>query len=249
MAALIGAYSGYVALAFLPPLAWLLFYLHEDRHPEPKHLILITFLAGILSALFAAALELGFFAVPPVFRGLFYVIYPAFIASPVVLFGGIALIEEYLKYVAVKIAVLTRPEFDEPIDAMIYMVTAALGFAAMENVLFLIPVFEQSFLSGFQLTTQRFLGANFLHTLSSAIVGYTLARHHFSPWRKHAVAVGVIIASILHTIFNYLIIIKDAIPVVLTLLILLITLMAVAVFVEFERLKKKSQIGTNNYTD
>ena len=62
-------------------------------------------------------------------------------------------------------------------------------------------------------------------------------------------AVGVIIASILHTIFNYLIIIKDAIPVVLTLLILLITLMAVAVFVEFERLKKKSQIGTNNYTD
>ena len=136
-------------------------------------------------------------------------------------------------------AVLSRPDFDEPIDAMIYMITAALGFAAIENIVFIIPVFEESFIGGFELTATRFLGANLLHALSSAIVGYFLARHMFSPWKKHAIVVGILLASALHTLFNYFIIIKESIPGSLVLVILLLFLMAVAVFVEFERLKNR----------
>ena len=238
MAAIISAYSSYVALSFLPPLAWLLFYLHEDRHPEPKQLLLLTFIAGIASAIAAVAAELAVFGRPPVFSGLLHRIAPSFLAVPVILFLGVAFIEECLKYAAVRFTVLRRPEFDEPIDAMIYMVTAALGFAAIENVLFLVPVFERGFSSGFELTTNRFLGANLLHALSSAIVGYALARHLFSPWRRHAVAGGIAAASVLHAIFNYLIITKDAVPEALTLLVFLLALMAVAVFADFERLKR-----------
>ncbi len=239
MAAIISAYSGYVALALLPPFVWLLFYLKEDRHPEPKHLIFLTFIAGIVSALAAVVVELGVFGRPPVFNGFFHRFMPTVLAMPFVVFTGVGLIEEYLKYAAVKFAVLSRADFDEPIDAMIYMVTAALGFAAIENVLFLVPVLERSFLSGFELTTNRFLGANLLHALSSAIVGYALARHMFSPWRKHAVAGGILLAGALHTLFNYFIIIKDAVPTSFLLIILLLFLMAVVVLVEFERLKKK----------
>ena len=239
MAAIISVYSGYVALSFLPPLVWLLFYLKEDRHPEPKHLILLTFIAGLFSALGAVAAELAFFGRPPVLSGFFHRFSPAVLAMPLAVFAGVALIEEYLKYAAVKFAVLSRKEFDEPIDAMIYMVTAALGFAAIENVLFLVPVLEQNFASGFELTTNRFLGANLLHALSSAIVGYALARHMFSPWRKHAVAVGIILASALHMLFNYFIITKDTVPTSFLLLVLLLVLMAVVVLVEFERLKKR----------
>jgi RsiW-degrading membrane proteinase PrsW (M82 family) len=217
---------------------WLLFYLHEDRHPEPKHLILLTFIGGIISALAAVAAEVGLFAKPPVFAGIFYNYLPSALAVPLVVLVGVALIEEYLKYFAVKLSVLSRPEFDEPVDAMVYMVTVALGFAAIENVLFLTPVLEQSFLGGVGLTANRFFGANLLHALSSAIVGYFLARHHFSPWRKHAVAAGILIAAALHTLFNYLIIMKDSLPTPLLLLGLLLIVMAVVVFVDFERLKK-----------
>ncbi|MBI4132792.1 MAG: PrsW family intramembrane metalloprotease [Candidatus Sungbacteria bacterium] len=238
MAALISIYSGYVALSFLPPVIWLLFYLHEDRHPEPKHLLVLTFIAGVISAFIAVAAEVGLYGTPPVFSGLFHRLSPRLLALPLFIFIGVSLIEEYLKYAAVKFAVLSRPEFDEPIDAMIYMVTAALGFAAIENVLFLLPAFEQGFLGGFELTANRFLGANLLHALSSAIVGYALARHMFSPWRKHAIAAGVIAASALHTLFNYLILIKDAVPESLVLLVLLLTFMAVVVLVDFERLKR-----------
>lgn len=242
MAALISIYSGYVALSFLPPLVWLLFYLHEDRHPEPKHLLLLTFIAGIISALAAVALEVGLFGRPMPEAswlpcGLFCQFYPSALAILVFVLAGVALVEEYVKYLAVKFAVLSRPDFDEPVDAMIYMVTAALGFAAIENVLFLIPALEQSIPVGIALTANRFLGANLLHVLASAIVGYFLARHFFSPWRKHAVAAGILLATALHTLFNYFILNRDAIPRSLLLVALLLSLAAAVVFVEFERLK------------
>ena len=239
MAALISVYSGYIALSFLPPLVWLLFYLHEDRHPEPKHLILLTFGIGILVALATAVAEVGLFARPPIFAGLFHRLAPLVLGYPAIVFSLIALIEEYAKYLAVRYTVLNRPEFDEPVDAMIYMMTAALGFAAIENALFLVPAYERSFVGGFQLTAQRFLGANLLHALSSAFVGYDIARHHFSPWRRHAVFIGVITAGILHALFNFFIITKDTVPASVLLVVLLLALMAVAVFVDFERLKRK----------
>jgi len=247
MAALISTYSGYIALSFLPPLVWLLFWLQEDRrHPEPKHLILLTFVAGIAAAVLAASSELVLFGRPPLLSGLAHRLAPALLALPGLVLGGVALIEEYLKYAAVKFAVLSRREFDEPVDAMVYMVTAALGFAAVENVLFLTPVFGGGFVGGVELTISRFWGANLLHAFSSAIVGYAIARHHWSPWRKHAVAAGVITASVLHALFNSLILTKDTLPASFLLLVVLLLIMAVVVFADFERLKKKSPISTNS---
>ncbi len=238
MAAIISTYSGYIALSFLPPVVWLLFYLREDRHPEPKRLLLLTFLAGMSIAVVAVGFEVLFLGTDPVFRGLVLQVAPALLSFPLFVFGVVALVEEYLKYLAVKLSVFGRPEFDEPIDAMIYLMTAALGFAALENLLFLLPVFEENLLAGFSLTANRFLGANLLHALSSGIVGYFVARHFFGPYRKHAIAAGVIIAAGLHTLFNFLIIRKEVIPEALALVVTLLGVMAIAVFVEFERLKK-----------
>lgn len=234
-----GTYSGYVAISFLPALVWLLFYLQEDRHPEPKHLILLTFVAGVISAVAAVAVEVFFFGQPPrIPLGITYRIFPQALDWPIVVIAGVPFIEEYLKYLAVKFSVLSRADFDEPVDAMIYMVTAALGFAAIENVAFLIDVFEQSFIGGVELTVTRFLGANLLHTLSSAIVGYFLARHVFSPWRRHAVFFGVILASVLHMLFNYFIINRGVVTSATEVVVLLLTFMAIVVFVDFERLKR-----------
>lgn len=249
MAALISTYSGYVALAFLPPLIWLLFYLHEDRHPEPKHVLFATFLGGIFAALAAVFVEVALFAQPiPSFLGawdfpggFFYYVAPWLVAPfSLTFFIGISFVEEYLKYLAVRFIALDQSVFDEPVDAMIYMVAAGLGFAAIENVMFLVPVFEQNFYGGIGLTASRFLGANLLHSLSSAIVGYAIARHAFSPHRRHAVAIGIVIATILHTMFNRLIIEKNEVsndP--LLFVTFLLVLAGVAVLVEFERLRRR----------
>jgi RsiW-degrading membrane proteinase PrsW (M82 family) len=236
MAALIGSYSGYLVLSLLPPLLWLAFYLQEDRHPEPKRLVLLAFIGGMIAAIAAVVIEVLLFAREPVFPGLLGALFPALVGASLPLLIGVSLVEEYLKYFAVRFTVLSHPDFNEPVDAMIYMVTAALGFAALENVMFLVPVFEMSLSDGVGLTATRFFGANLLHALSSAIVGYFLARHHWSPWRKHAIALGIFLAVVLHTLFNYFIIIREAVPGALVLLIFLLGVMAVMVFIEFARL-------------
>lgn len=237
-AALIGTNIGYVFLTFFPPILWLLFYLREDRHPEPKHLLLLTFLAGMGSALVAIVGECAFIAA---IRGGSCKDGITHDTNFFTMFLGIALIEEYVKYLVIKTLILRRSDFDEPVDAMIYMMTSALGFAALENALFAIPLFQQSFFSGFEVTANRFLGANLLHALSSGIVGFFLARAWFHPHRHHFIALGIIIASLLHAGFNYLILVRETLTQGTFYLILLLATMAVMVFIDFERLKGSTQ--------
>ncbi len=237
-AAIIGTNAGYLLLTFLPPILWLVFYLREDAHPEPKRFLLLTFVGGMLAAFLALAFEcVWIFANSgSCFRG------ANPMTNPIVLFFGIALIEEYIKYLPVKFFILGRPDFDEPIDAMVYMMTAALGFAALENALFLIPLFHDSFLSGIQVTANRFLGANLLHALSSGIVGFFLARAWFSHYRHHFLWLGILLAAILHTAFNYFILIMETSSQGIYYIILLLSTMAVMVFIDFEKLKSKDSV-------
>lgn len=238
MAALIATNTTYVLLTFLPPILWLIFYLREDRHPEPKLLLILAFVGGMASALIALAAECAwvFVAAGSCGGG----ISPSI--SPAVLFLGIALIEEYVKYLPVKFLVIRRADFDEPVDGMIYMMTAALGFAALENTLFIFPLFQESVLSGLEVATNRFLGANLLHALSSGIVGFFLARRWFHPHRHHFVALGIILATLLHAGFNYLILVKEALAQGTFYIILLLSTMAVMVLIDFERLKRQKLI-------
>lgn len=232
MAALISTNIGFVLFTFLPPILWLIFYLREDKKPEPKYLLVLTFFGGIIAAFIAIFLELIAAKFMPEFSlhtatdNTFY------------FFLVIALIEEVMKYAAVRFLIISRSDFDEPVDAMIYMMTSALGFAAIENALFLVPLFNHSILSGVELTANRFLGANLLHALSSGIVGFFLARAFFSPHRHHFIAIGVVLATILHAAFNYLIILRESVNEGTIYIILLLFTMAIIVFIDFERLKQ-----------
>ena len=248
-ASLVGINVSYIVLTFVPPVLWLMFYLRQDRHPEPKLLLFMTFIGGIVSVALAIAGECAFVQLidgGSCQDGVNYAKQNVF-----VIFLGIAFIEEYIKYLVVKLLVVRRKDFDEPVDSMIYMMTAALGFAAAENALFIFPVFQQSILMGLEITTNRFLGANLLHALSSAIVGFFLARAWFSPHRHHFIALGVIIASLLHALFNYLILIHDGLSEGTLYLFLLLSMMAIIVFIDFERLQRRNAIenegkGNNN---
>ena len=46
-----------ILLALLPGIVWLLFYLQEDRHPEPKRLLALVFLLGMVWAVIAFVAE------------------------------------------------------------------------------------------------------------------------------------------------------------------------------------------------
>ncbi len=188
---------------FLPALIWLWFWLKEDEDPEPRHLILLAFVAGMLSipvALFFEKLLLQEFL--PLVR------HPggslSTLASAGTLLLGSAFIEECAKLLAVAIFIFWRVEYDEPADAMIYMITAALGFAAFENALYLQKPFAYEIFQGLTVINLRFIGATLLHALSSGFLGYFIAKAFLQgKIRKEiAILIGLILATLLHALFN-----------------------------------------------
>jgi len=99
--------------------------------------------------------------------------------------------------------------FKAPIDAFLYLMTAALGFVAMENSLYLIkPLIEGQTIDLIINSNIRFIGANVLHVASSGIlalfIGYSFCKKPFI--RELFIWLGLILAIILHWIFNLILI-------------------------------------------
>ncbi len=187
----------------LPALIWLFFLLREDaKNPEPKGLIALAFLGGMLAVAFALPLE--HFACGQL---------GGCSASPNnATFIAWAIIEEVLKYGIVAAAILWRKAVDEPIDYVVYMITAALGFAALENALFLISPFSSGhFMQGLLTDNLRFVGSTLLHVIASATVGFAIGFSWKKIWpvRVMWAITGLILAVALHTLFNFLILSGD----------------------------------------
>ena len=217
-------------LGFLPSIVWLLIFLSKDPRPEPKYLIIKVFLFGIIIAPLVVLLEAIVSGIAPI----------GFLSSAAVFFTAAAFIEEYMKYWVVKVSVVSKPDFDEPHDSIIYMIAAALGFAAMENVLIAFKIYPEGFAATLGIISLRFTGATLLHALASGIVGYFLGlAWFFYHFKKQIVAFGIILASFLHLTFNYLIFLDPAaaLPGNTVLLLLMLT----SLLVLFDRLKVRHQ--------
>jgi len=253
------SYLLYIILGLAPSFIWLSFYLRKDAHPEPKKTVLRIFFLGMGGGILAALIENLITIGLSEFNSS-----GALIPMTYILLGA-PLIEEFLKYLAienkffvVRDGVLRESEFDEPLDLMLYMIIAALGFAATENVLKFfaenLPLFDT-----FLIASLRFIGATFLHALCSGAFGFFLALSWFNHEKRfHFLAIGLTIATFLHGIFNYSIIrIEQSLQVVngaltiadfnlflLASATLTITLIGLAVFVSlgFKKLKKMASI-------
>lgn len=213
-----------VSGGIIPALLWLWFWLKEDNKPEPKKIILKTFIGGMIAIFFALVFE---------YLASFYL-------SGIILILAWSFIEEVFKYLAAWRFAMTKKCFDEPVDAMIYMVTAALGFAALENIFFILKTFSANgLLSSFITGNLRFIGATLLHTATSAIVGASIAFSFFhKEIRKYNAIGGLILAGTLHFIFNYLIIKSNGGDGnIIKILIPLWWLIIIIIFI-FERVKK-----------
>lgn len=216
---------GYAFLGgLLPSLIWLYFLLKEDaEHPEPKSLILLTFVAGMIAVPIVLPLEQ-------------YA--KTHLGGNIPILTAWALIEETVKYAMVALFILWRSAVDEAPDYVIYMITVALGFAAAENMLFLIaPIADGQFADTFFTGNLRFLGSTLLHVIASAAIGFALAfSSAYRPvGRAAAAALGLILAVALHTAFNTLIINPGTSTALAAFF--LIWMVAVIFFAAFEVLK------------
>ncbi|MFH1894514.1 MAG: PrsW family intramembrane metalloprotease [Patescibacteria group bacterium] len=192
-------------LAIAPGLIWLFYFLKKDVHPEPKRMILKIFFLGMLSALPAALIEAGFQQLEP--GKIFFIKALGYdLAAFLSVLVGVALVEEVLKYLVVQGKILRSSELDEPMDLVLYMIVAALGFATLENIfIFFSPeIFPYTLQETFSLAVFRFISATFLHALCSGAIGFFLALSFCEIKRKKLlVPTGFTIAILLHGLYNF----------------------------------------------
>ena len=116
-----------------------------------------------------------------------------------------AILEEVFKFFAAYLSALRSKDNNEPVDALVYMITAALGFAALENALFIWhPLVDDNIALAFDTGMLRFFGASLLHVLSSGAVGMFLGFAFFKSKGSGVLYgfIGLIVAVIIHTAFN-----------------------------------------------
>jgi len=175
-----------------PAIIWLAFWLREDyKHPEPRGLILRTFLFGMS----AVILVLPFQKVVDIFL-------PGMVLPAIILW---VVLEEVFKLGAAYFGGLKSVEDNEPVDPIIYMITAALGFVALENALFIFgPLIGNDFTRSLVTGNLRFIGASLLHVISSSVIGVSLAFSFYKSKKEHLIltSLALIVAIALHTGFN-----------------------------------------------
>jgi protease PrsW len=168
-------------LALAPALFWFWFFARRDRRPEPVLLLIRTFAWGMAMVIPAALLETSI-------SGLF---------GELVMLLTVGLIEEACKLVAA-LNIAKHRDFDEPVDGLIYATAASLGFATLENVLYLAQHGPELILLRGPIST---LG----HILFAVAWGFGMSLERFQK-RRGAIWRGLLLASLLHSAFNFLLI-------------------------------------------
>ncbi len=183
-----------LALALAPVVAlFTYFYVRDKYEKEPRLLLFKVFTFGMLSV------------VPAVILGVtlqwafsFFIAAEGFIYGLLENFIVIALVEEAVKFCAFFLPVFWHPAFNEPYDGMLYAITSSLGFAAVENVLYVAQ-------GGTPVALARMVLAVPAHALFGAFMGYYVGRAKFSVLAKSRyLCAAIVMPVLLHGTYNWL---------------------------------------------
>ena len=193
------------AVSVVPALALTAYFWFEDpTRREPLEPMAITFLLSILFASFAALINTALF---PAFG-----IIP-FVGLPLFFFLVVAPIEETVKWAAIRVHAYKDKRFDAVIDGVVYGAIAGLGFAAIENFIYIINIYSAAAPAGVSTQLESaaqtayvrsFVGPG--HVIYSAFAGYYLGLAKFNPDNRGPIVVkGLLIAVFIHALYNTLV--------------------------------------------
>ncbi|SNX68119.1 protease prsW family protein [Bacillus oleivorans] len=145
------------------------FYLKDEFDSEPLHLVFRTFLFGALLVF------------PIMFVQYVFSVEQVMVSNLANAFLSSALLEEFFKWFILFQTIYLHSEFDEPYDGIVYGTSISLGFATLENILYLIG-------NGVEFALGRALLPVSSHALFGVLMGYYLGKGKFSHDRKRAVS-------------------------------------------------------------
>ena len=182
------------AMAAAPGLAICIYIYWKDKFdPEPKGLLIKSFFLGVFSIV--PTLIISFTLVPalgldPEANQLIW--------SLVSCVVGVGMVEEYSKYFFVRYFAYRQPAFNEPFDGITYAVIVSMGFATLENFMYVLQ-------NGFTTAVVRMFLSVPAHAVFGVIMGYHLGiQKHYG--KRYAGLYGFILAAILHGLFDFFLI-------------------------------------------
>ncbi|MFC7204674.1 PrsW family intramembrane metalloprotease [Haloferax namakaokahaiae] len=188
-------------------------YTTDVTENEPISLMVVTFLLGVLTATFAAIANSLLSNAGQVIASEFNLAL-GFVGSVIFFYLVVGPVEETVKLLAVRLYAYSNSKFNAVVDGAVYGAMAGLGFATIENALYITRNLAESGLdlgvasapaiigAGGTITAVRAL-AGPGHVIYSAIAGYYLGlakfnRENFGP----IVVKGLILAALVHATYN-----------------------------------------------
>ncbi len=185
-----------VLLASLAPVLIILFYIYfRDKYDkEPLGLLLKALLMGIVVVIPVIFIERLLMNMMPQSNKVAAAFYHAFIVA-----GST---EELFKFLALYLLVWKSPSFNEKFDGIVYAVFVSLGFAGVENVLYVID-------GGMQTAMTRALTAVPAHAIFGITMGYYLGiAHMYKELKGPYLARALLVPILLHGIYDFILMVE-----------------------------------------
>ncbi|MGM5470359.1 PrsW family intramembrane metalloprotease [Flavobacteriaceae bacterium LMO-SS05] len=188
-------------LSAIAPVCVIILYIYiKDKYEkEPKRLLLLSFLCGaIVSILITTLLYSGFDVLLPLKNQ--FSVQQQFIKA----FFVVGLTEEFSKYIIVRYVAQPRKAFNEPFDGIMYAVMVSMGFAATENLMYVLQ-------GGYEVALLRAFTAVPAHATFAILMGFFMGKAKFSNNRTLLNITGLVLAVIFHGAYDFFLFI-DFIP-------------------------------------
>ena len=183
-----------LVLAVVPSVVILRYFVTRDEFPEPRRAIGITFAWGVASTVPAVIAAVLLFAALE--ATVWDDLTDPWARSAVLAFFGAAIPEELFKFAVLYFYARRLRDFDEPLDGIVYGVTASLGFATLENVLYVVD-------GGLFTAVARAFTAVPAHAMFGAVMGFYFGLAHFEPQRRGLLLLSAYASPVvLHGAYN-----------------------------------------------
>ncbi len=185
------------ALAIGPAAAIIIYFYSKDKNDrEPFGILLMSFLAGCFSVLPAIILESFLPAFVPGSNG------PSLLSVAIYTFVIIAASEEFSKYIFLRYYAYRKPSFNEPYDGIIYAVMVGMGFATIENLMYIFGA--DTLGAAWGTAGLRAVTAVPAHATFAAVMGYFVGLAKFNKQNERSILFrGFLMATLLHGFYDF----------------------------------------------
>ncbi|MBB5323434.1 RsiW-degrading membrane proteinase PrsW (M82 family) [Anoxybacillus tepidamans] len=166
------------------------FYLKDEYETEPLSLVLRTFIFGAI------------------------LVFPIMFIQHVLQLEGVVtskwaqaflssgLLEEFVKWFVVYFFIFDHREFDEPYDGIVYSASVSLGFATLENILYLLA-------NGVEFAVTRALLPVSSHALFAVMMGFYIGKAKFQGRKRFYLVLSFVLPFLLHGTYDFILLTQE----------------------------------------